>query len=121
MADPYVERFTDTSGQHRARVRAGNHEKLMVISESIRDPRDVETALVRTAEALLLDEQLADRIEHAVLSYLERRMLPGVIGTTPPLTPDQTEAFKRGWASSIDADADADAVPVSEYDEPHKI
>jgi hypothetical protein len=70
---PYIQRTIDHDGEHRARIRAGNHEPLMAITEGIVDKRDVETALLRSLEALLTDDQV-DELARAelVIAYLER-------------------------------------------------
>lgn len=52
MAEPYLEFYTDERGERRARVRAGNHEILVVASEGYKSRDDLLVALELTRRAL---------------------------------------------------------------------
>ena len=52
MAGPYLEIYPDERGELRARIRAGNHEILVVSSEGYQSRDDVLIALELTRQAL---------------------------------------------------------------------
>lgn len=78
MSGPYILRRVDHGGEHRATIIGGNHEPLMAITEGINEQSDVETALLRSLEALLTDDQIApDARLELVTDYLGRSDLHG--------------------------------------------
>lgn len=80
---PYLDPYTDASGEHRGRTRAGNHEILMVISEGIKDEDDVLVGFELLNDAYANDTDHRRRTDAAMARRMARLLSGPVLNPAP--------------------------------------